>query len=230
MAVELTRQGRDWLVLQPNIKSLEIDTEEALHLSSSTAVTGSDIMKIEGLRGDGDGSSEPWEVAILDTGTSPTHSALVGKIAAEACFTTDRSCPNGLDTMVGQGAGVPCANYTAGCFHGTHVAGVVASTNVNGEPGGTAIDAKLVSIRVFNSNVAASVSSVIAGLDHVLARVNSGGRVAAVNMSFGSGFFTSEASCDAANVAYKSAIDALRDSGVLVVASSGNNGLSLIHI
>lgn len=66
-------------------------------------------------------------------------------------------------------------------------------------------------------------SDIIRGLKRVLA-LSASRNIAAVNLSLGGGRFFDNASCDAANVAFKAAIDNLRAAGIATVISSGNNG------
>ncbi len=49
------------------------------------------------------------------------------------------------------GSGLPCSDTTAGCWHGTHVAGIVAGNNGPASaPSGVARDAGLIAIQVFS--------------------------------------------------------------------------------
>lgn len=169
-------------------------------------------------------------VAILDTGVDSTHPNLAGRVVSEACYsTTDASknatnvCPNGVDSTA-TGSARPCSIRR--CDHGTHVAGIVASTQ------GVAPGANLIAIQVFtqimNTELGAYDDDVIAGLNRVLQLRNSF-NIVAVNLSLGGGKFTS--SCDNNNQTYASAITRLRSARIAVVAATGNDsytdGISL---
>jgi subtilisin family serine protease len=174
-------------------------------------------------------------IAVLDTGVDKTHPFLAGKVVEEACFSGNASCPNGQTSQSGFNAGIPCT-YASGCFHGTFVAGVAA-----GAGSGIARGAQLMAIQVFSRFTGAScagdedpctrafTSDILAGLDRVNL-LKASRSFAAANLSLGGGFFSNQASCDAANVSMKATIDVLRASGIATVIASGNeaftNGLA----
>jgi subtilisin family serine protease len=183
-------------------------------------------------------------VAVLDTGLDASHPALVGRVVAEACFSTASAasktvsnCPNGdnpdgQDSQVGPGAGANCEGVT-GCDHGTHVAGIVAGNDAVNR--GIAPDADLIPVQVFSrmndflrcgfvaSCNVAFTSDVIRGLEHIY-DLRGTFDIAAVNMSLGGGNYASAAACDAANPSMKAAIDNLREVGIATVVASGNAG------
>ena len=130
------------------------------------------------------------------------HVFLSGKVVEEACYVRGADglggvggCPNGLDSRVGPGAGVPCA----GCTHGTHVAGIALG---NGGPpanvgfSGVARGASLMAVRVFGSTGGASTSDIVAGLERVYL-LRGTRNFAAVNMSLGMANTPRFATCDA---------------------------------
>jgi subtilisin family serine protease len=95
-------------------------------------------------------TGEGTRVAVVDTGVSDAHPDLADVVNAELSenFTTDDKDwrPNGVS------------------YHGTHVAGIVAATNANGDGVlGTAPDTEIVSHRVF-SNVAGATGDSLAAL------------------------------------------------------------------
>jgi subtilisin len=175
-------------------------------------------------------------IAILDTGVDKTHPFLSGKVAAEACFSGNGNCPNGLMTQIGSGAGVPCTYAIDRCRHGTHVAGIASGNGASFS--GVAKGANLIAIQVFSRFFGADcvnagedpctkayASDLIAGLEHVFQLRNSF-HIASANMSLSGDTFTTQAGCDAANSATKAAIDNLRSVGIATVASAGNGGYS----
>jgi subtilisin family serine protease len=179
-------------------------------------------------------------VAVLDTGVEATHSFFGGRVLAEACFSTTATdvstlCPNGLGSQTGAGAASPaaCAGIS-GCDHGTHVAGIAAGAGAAFS--GVAKNASVLGVQVFSKFtsaagcigttapcVSAYTTDVIRGLEHVLSLKDTYA-IASVNMSLGGGKYTSDAACDAANTAFKAAIDNLRSFGIASVISSGNSG------
>lgn len=92
--------------------------------------------------------------------------------------------------------------------HGTHVAGLVA-----GEVYGETDAARLISVKVMNSFGAGDVATVIAGVDWVLAQTSQ--RPQVVNMSLTRLESDPDAPLDLA-------VQALLDSGVVVVVAAGN--------
>ncbi|HEY8516615.1 MAG TPA: S8 family serine peptidase [Candidatus Binatia bacterium] len=165
---------------------------------------------------------------MLDTGVDGSHPALAGKIVREACFSGNGNCPNGATQQIGPGPGVACT-YAGDCKHGTHVAGIAASRS------GVARRANIIAIQVFSRFTGpicegfgdpcalTYTSDQIAALEHVFELRNKH-RIAVVNMSLGGGSYSSQAACDADNVARKAAIDNLRAAGIATVAASGNAG------
>jgi subtilisin family serine protease len=76
-------------------------------------------------------------IGIIDTGVEKTHSLLAGKVISEACFSSsfplyiDSLCPSGVKALVGNNAGLPCADV-ATCYHGTYMAGIAAASQKEG--------------------------------------------------------------------------------------------------
>lgn len=191
---------------------------------------------LENTRGvDGSG----WVVAVLDTGITPAHSALAGKVVAEACFSThdpdaglESLCFGGdkshaqypTEHSTDSGSAVDCSSTAVGCGHGTRVAGLIAAdgTAVRGMAPG----AKLIAIQVFtNVNNKASAEPVdqAAALEHVY-ELRGTYNIAAVNMSFGSDPpFLFSSACDGFRPAVTAAAANLRSVGILPVASAGND-------
>ena len=187
-----------------------------------------------------DGTGEV--VVVLDTGTDLNHVNFAGKAVDEACFASGANnasqpqggggdCPGGGDTAFGPGAAVPC-NYHSQCFHGTHVAGIAVGEGPDED--GVAIGSGLIPIQVFSqfpgSNPSCGGSPCPlswdfdqdAALLYVFDTLRNSHPIAAVNLSLGSGAFTSN--CDSGSQAStKAAIDQLRSVGIATVIATGNN-------
>jgi subtilisin family serine protease len=215
----------------PEVLAVLPDEVHRPALSSSTPFVGAPAAWAAGSTGAGQ------TVAVIDSGVDSTHVFLAGKVVDEACFSAGANCPNGTSSQLGAGAAAACTYDVLGCAHGTHVAGIVAGSGgtLNGSAvSGVAPGASIAAVQVFSRSTSGCpngaavcavgyTSDLLAGLNHVatLARTRP---VAAVNLSLGGGSYP--ASCDSAQPALKSAVDTLRNLGVVTVVSSGNSGSS----
>src|SRR2546427_1682698 len=210
--------------------------EDRIHklvLFDSVPLIGADQAWAQGYDGTG------TVVAVIDSGVDSAHPFLAGKVVAEACYSTTSGqqsttlCPNGAPEQIGAGAAAPCPLEAQGCWHGTHVAGIVAG---NGTPAdlpiwGVGKGANLIAIQVFSQIngfldcggqppcLGAYTSDILAALERVYT-LRSTYAIAAVNMSLGGGSFS--ATCD--DQEYKPFIDNLRSVGIATVVASGNDG------
>lgn len=213
------------LGVSPRVVEVQEDRIESLLLSQSVPLVGADQAWASGFDGTG------IVVALLDSGVDMTHPFLAGKVAEEACFSFNGSCPNGLTSQIGSGAGVPCTYAPIDCQHGTFVAGIVAGAGAS--LSGVAKAARVIAVQVFSrfsGSVCAGTgedpcaltrsSDQIAALERIFG-LRTQHSIAAVNMSFGAGTFTSP--CDSTETARKAAIDNLRSVGIATVAASGND-------
>lgn len=208
------------------VASIQLDEMIPLSLAQSVPLVGADKAWAKGYSGSG------YAVAVLDTGVDKTHSMLSGKVIAEACYSTTGSqtqsvCPNGSNSQIGAGAGVPCSSSLTGCYHGTHVAGIVAG---NSSLKGVAKDANIIAVQVFSkvnnsTKVTAWTSDIVKGLEYVLSLHKSNTKIASVNMSLGS-TAVSASYCDSTQSITKAAIDNLRSVGIATIISSGNSSSS----
>ncbi len=211
------------------VVAVQLDRLARPALSDSVPLVEADQAWSAGYDGSG------WTVGVVDTGVDSEHPMLEGKVVAEACFSAEASCPNGRTQQTGSGAAAPCSYASQDCGHGTHVAGVAAGSWPEGELYGVARGASVIAVQVFSrfsgsqcgsgggTCALAYLSDIAAGIEHV-ASLRDVHRVAAVNLSLGSEFFRSQASCDAANALTKAAIDELASAGIAAVAAAGNDG------
>jgi len=224
---EVTTVGLDALLADPSVAAVHADEFRYTFLADTVPLVGAPRAWSRGHTGKGQ------RVAVLDTGIESTHPFLAGRVVDEACFTTPipaigvrSSCPNGSSSMIGAGSGAPCVSQAAGCYHGTHVAGIVAGGGSG--VSGIAPDAQLVSIQVFKilpalfcsrfqPCVGASDSDLIRALEHVrdsAAQLN----IVATNLSLGGDSHSNY--CD--HLPHKPVIDQLRAAGVATIAAAGN--------
>jgi len=214
--------------LAPMVATIYPDHLFRPSLNESVPLIRADQAWVQGF--DGTGSV----VAVLDTGVDKQHPFLAGKVINEACYSGNGNCPNGTDTQLGPGAGVPCTFAPGGCRHGTHVAGIAAGAGATFS--GVARGGQVMAIQVFskftgtdcngageNPCALAYTSDLIAAMEHVY-EFRAQYRIAAVNMSLGGAVYSSSAQCDADNAPTKAIIDTLRSVGIATVVAAGNNG------
>jgi subtilisin family serine protease len=215
------------------VKRVMADRIHKQVLWDSVALIGGDQAWDRGF--DGSGKT----VAVIDSGVDSAHSFLAGKVVEEACYSTTQGslsttfCPNGANEQLGPGAGIQCSLEAEGCWHGTHVAGIVAG---DGRPSdlpisGVGRGASIMAVQVFSRIdsflacggaapcLGAFTSDILAALERVY-ELRTTHDFASVNMSLGAGLFS--AACD--DEPYKPFIDNLRAAGIATVIASGNNG------
>lgn len=130
--------------------------------------------------------------------------------------------------MTGSGSATHFPSDYSGYDHGTHVSGIAAGNY--GTLAGIAKNAGIIAVQVFTkftpsdcgtsySCVMSWTSDQLAGLDYIYS-IRGSYRIAAVNMSLGSGGYSSFCDSDSR----KAAIDNLRSAGIATAIATGNNG------
>jgi len=140
-------------------------------------------------------------VAVIDTGIDASHPDLKGKVIGWKDFVNNKTTPyddNG---------------------HGTHVAGIIASTGAasDGKYKGVAPGAKLVGVKVLSAEGSGSVSTIIAGVDWVIQHKDKY-NIKVINLSLGG----SESS-DGTD-ALSQEVDKAWEDGIVVCVAAGNSG------
>jgi serine protease AprX len=169
-------------------------TPAASHPAVYAAVIGADALWVDGTRGRG------IAIAVLDSGVA--HDPDLGdRVIASVNFADPRT---GLDPG----------------GHGTHVAGTIAGDGASsdGEFVGVAPLANIVDVRVLDSTGAGRLSSVIRGIEWVIAHRDAYG-IRVINMSFGA-----PASSSYRTDPLAAAVEVAWSAGIVVVAASGNSG------
>ncbi|MCS6841795.1 MAG: S8 family serine peptidase [Roseiflexus sp.] len=229
VVLEAPRAVIERLEDHPQVAYIAEDMLAVPHLTSSVALVSADLVHQES-------TGAGVAIAILDTGVDAAHPFFGGRVIAEACFSTNNPgdgatslCPGGATELIGPGAAAPCS--VAACDHGTHVAGIAAGNR------GVAPGAALIAVQVFSRIANCSAFSLpspcalgyvadqLRALDW-LASTRFDPPLAVINLSLGTGTFSSVAACESNpnGAALKSAIAVLRTQGIITVASSGNNG------
>jgi len=248
-----SRAAVDVLRTSPLVRAVGAD--EPLEVASEHAGfrDGAATSNASGFKGDGTtvavidsgiNSSHPY----LMNGTTK-------KVIAEGCFTTavpsqlfQSPCPGGSPmsitspSVTGSGAACTYVDANFGCDHGTHVAGVVAGqpgTPGFGELSGVAPNTKLIALQVFGYKsdykmVYSQSSDTLNALKWLYNRRADFPDLSAVNISIATQK-TFPSSCDtdtagqqpaAGQQAMFLAVQALRDVGIVTIASAGNYGIN----
>ncbi|MBL8628718.1 MAG: S8 family serine peptidase, partial [Rhodospirillaceae bacterium] len=209
------------------------DSPEKAQLTSTVTYINADKAWARGYTGQGQA------IAVLDEGLDRNHEMFVGKIVAEACYSTlvrsndEALCPGGATSSTATGAASVCngTGQAASCKHGSHVAGIAAGNDTTGSftLKGVAYGANLVPIQVFTRSnnqtdcdgtapcLVSYASAILNGLNFVISQA-SARNVAAVNISIGGAPVTPPCDSDVR----KSAIDTLRGLGILTAIAAGN--------
>ena len=142
-------------------------------------------------------------VAIIDSGINTSHAALAGKVVFSKNFVADEPTTND------------------GFGHGTHIAGIVAGQDTGATSqykGGIAPGAHLINVRVLGNHGGGYTSDVIAGIQWAVAN-RSSYAIKVLNLSLG---HPQVEPCltDPLCLAVEKAVA----TGLVVVASAGNNG------
>ena len=202
--LEAPANSVDVLASDPSVSYISLDTQVRTFGHVTTTTGAQQIRTQKALLGSYTLDGSNVSIAILDSGIDATHksfSSQSGKIS----FSKDFTGENRTDDPYG---------------HGTHVAAVAAGvgTPTNGDYEGVASAAKLVNLRVINSQGIGTVSGVLKALDWIASN-RSAYNMRVVNMSLGT----------PAVMSYKNdpicqAVRKLVNAGVVVVAAAGNNG------
>lgn len=212
VALQVDAAQLDALLASGAVTSVAVDTGAHVQLPESVPLVHAPEAWAAGADGTG------RAVAVIDTGVKSAHEFLAGKVVRSVCASP--AC--GTSVIDQPGAGEPCDGDT--CYHGTHVAGIVAGSNSSFS--GVAPKASIISVRVFDYG-STPWENVLRGLDYVRTTLAPAYDIAAVNMSLGGGLYSSD--CDTSDTiaaAFATEIDALKANGVATVVSSGNSGSS----
>lgn len=129
---------------------------------------------------------------------------------------------NGSDNITDAVASVNGSGEKVVTGHGTLVTGIIsASTNNNKGIAGVADKADIVVVKAFDADLETSTETLISALEYV---AKNHPEVDVINMSEG----TVEVMDNASKKKFQDAVNALVDKGVIIVASVGNEGSSLV--
>lgn len=190
-----SRQALDRLLMHPGVAGVFENRLEQKLLAESLPLIGQPQVAAQGNLGTG------TTVAVLDTGVDYT------KPAFGSC--TAPGVPSTCKVVYAQDF-APSDGKLDDNGHGTNVAGIVV---------GVAPGAKIIALDVFGATGSASSSDILNAISWVIAN-KATYNIVAMNLSLGSGKFTSTV----ANGVYNSAVTQARAAGILTVAAAGNDG------
>jgi len=167
-----------------------LETDIPVKMSADTVDWGITRIGAEKIWADSTGSS--IKIAVIDTGVELTHSDLSANLVTGYDFVN-----NDINPSDDNG-------------HGTHVSGIIASTQNSAGNIGAAYQAKIMPVKVLNNQGYGYLSDVAKGIYYA---ADNGARI--INMSLGS-------SSD--SLTLKNAINYAANKGVIMVAAAGNEG------
>jgi len=224
---DVTEQGLEKLKDDPNVEAVYLNKVRRVLLSDSVPLINADDtwqMNVGNYNITGQGQT----VCVVDTGVDYTHPALGGctnssflmgdcpKVIGGYDFTTCEEFNSASGNCI-----VPKntdADPIDDAGHGTHVAGIVASTDSTYR--GVAPEAKLVAMKVCNKQGMCSDSDVIAGVERCLNNATIY-NISVVSISLGGDSYTSF--CDASSP-FSEIINTLVGKNISVVTAAGNSG------
>jgi serine protease AprX len=211
---EISNSRLEALASDPRVARISIDRPAFATLERTAATIGATMARQDlGVTGAGIG------IALIDSGVSGWHDDLnrerdgSGSYAPRVVHFKDFVNPYPADPYYTE---FPFDDYG----HGTHVAGIIAGTGFdsNGGRAGVAPGARIVGLKVLDSNGAGYVSDVIAAIDYAVS-VKDTHNIRIINLSVGAGVYESYESDPFAQAARRAV-----DAGIVVVAASGNFG------
>ncbi len=202
LAGEVTEEGLEKLRDNPNVDKIIVNKVRQIFLSGSVPVINADDVwnvKVNSNNITGEGQT----VCVVDTGIDYNHAALTGNYLAGFDFYNNDS-----DPMDDQG-------------HGTHVAGIVASTDSVFR--GVAPGAKIAAVKVCSSSGSCPDADVLAGMDWCIANKDIY-NISVISISLGGGQYTSYCDTEADFASYAAAINDAVGKNIAVVTATGNSG------
>jgi subtilisin family serine protease len=199
----------------PRVRAVTVDTGGHGDLLQSLPIIRADIVHERGFDGSG------VTVAVIDSGIDLPNSNFAGRIVGEQCFCDNLNgtgcCPDHAVEQAGSGSAMDDHG------HGSHVAGIIASGGTDA-PGGVAPAAHIVAVKVLDAqNRFKSFTQVFEALEWIL---DNRPDVSAINMSLGTDALYLPADCEPSAIAIglQPIIASLRERGVVIAVSSGNQG------
>ncbi|MDP3640058.1 MAG: S8 family serine peptidase, partial [Nanoarchaeota archaeon] len=202
----VTEAGLEELAKNPAVEKVVLNGVKHIFLDDSVPLITAPAVwhvQVNGMNITGAGET----VCIIDTGVDYTHSALGGSLGIKVLGGYD-FVNDDADPMDDHG-------------HGTHVAGIVASTDATYR--GVAPGAKIAAVKVCNSQGACADADVLAGMDWCIYNASLYS-ISAISISLGGGQYSSSCDADDSFISYAQVINAAVGKNISVVAATGNSG------
>ncbi|MBI2664987.1 S8 family serine peptidase [Candidatus Woesearchaeota archaeon] len=154
-------------------------------------------------------------VCVIDSGVNETHDDL--SVIDEYCFCNlanldaSKCCPGGNAEE---------ADGSDDYGHGTHVAGIVASSNLTFR--GVAPDAHIISVKVTNSSGTGTRADIVSAIDWCV-NISSAHNVSVITMSLGEGLYSGYCDSESGVSSYARPINNATELNITVVAATANS-------
>ncbi len=209
-AGKLTEEGLKELEDNPAVEKIVVNKIRHIFLSESVPlINGNDLwnISVDGQSITGAGQT----VCVIDTGIDYNHTGLGGGFGNKVIAGQDFA-NNDSDPMDDNG-------------HGTHVAGIIASSDSAYR--GVAPDAKLAAMKVCNAGGSCEDADVLAGFDWCIDNAEAY-NISVISISLGGGSYTSYCDETLDFAAYSQAIANAAGKNISVVAATGNAGANSV--
>ncbi|UCE72494.1 MAG: S8 family serine peptidase, partial [Nitrospiraceae bacterium] len=209
MAGKVSRKGLSKLRNHPDVLRIHKDRKAFINLAQSIPLINADTIQDLGFSGTG------VTVAIIDTGVDYTHPSLGG------CLGTGCKVLGGDDFVARNRHDHDPMDDNG---HGTHVAGIVASTHPTYT--GVAPGANLVALKVLDNFGSGNFSDITAAIDWCIDNKDAY-NISVINMSLGDGDEYNNPSAPPCGTFLTAlAISEARAAGIITIVASGNNAHS----
>jgi len=215
-ALDISDQEIQKIKQLPEVKKVSLNYEAEINLNDAVPlINADDVWQLQDSSGNNI-TGKDITIAIIDTGMDYTHPDLGG------CFGPNCKVVDGYDFVNNDSD--PMDDHG----HGTHVAGIAASTG-NGSNGvlkGVAPDAKLYAYKVISSYGSGLTSNVIAAIERATdpnQDNDTSDHVDIISMSLGVSYKYFN---DCYDIGSSTAVDNAVDAGITVIIAAGNDGLT----
>lgn len=212
-SARVNQRGLEKIAKNPWVEAIAIDQKVYVSLEQSRPLINADDTETNLFV-----TGKNITVAVMDTGVQTSHAVLFNDIEGDFQILNGTTSTGGDDNN----------------GHGSNVAGIITSTGDDqsfvGQVGrGIAPDVKILNLKTIASDGSGAVSDQIAALEFILTNLNDFANLKVLNMSFGTDQVFSAIPCntaDSENQLFSQAVNNVFNQGIILLATSGNNGSS----